>query len=71
MLIDCKINVRIWESEGAMGKNGEMVVPKNYLMELFESQNFTMKFLSPKPYNEYGILHNNTRKAEWLTAHLD
>jgi hypothetical protein len=54
-----------------MGKNGEMVVPKNYLMELFESQNFTMKFLSPKPYNEYGILHNNTRKAEWLTAHLD
>jgi hypothetical protein len=38
-----------------MGRNGERVVPISYLMELFELHHFTLKFLSPKPYNEYGI----------------
>ncbi len=55
MLIDCKIDVKIWESERAMDRNGERGVLKSYLMELFELQNFTLKLLSPKPYNEYGI----------------
>jgi hypothetical protein len=36
MLINRKINVRIWENEGVMGKNGERVVPKSYSMEFFE-----------------------------------
>jgi hypothetical protein len=49
MLIDHKIDVRIWESEGAMGRNGDRVVPKSYVMELFELQNFMLKFLSLKP----------------------
>jgi len=38
-----------------MGRNGERVVPISYLMELFELHHFTLKFLSLKPYNEYGI----------------
>jgi hypothetical protein len=38
-----------------MDRNGERGVLKSYLMELFELQNFTLKLLSPKPYNEYGI----------------
>jgi hypothetical protein len=38
-----------------MGRNGKRVVPRSYSMELFESHNFTMKFFSLKPYNEYGI----------------
>jgi hypothetical protein len=37
-----------------MGRNSERVV-RSYLMELFELENFTLKFFSPKPYNEYGI----------------
>ncbi len=55
MLIGYKIDVKIWESEKAMGRNGERGVPKSYSMELFELQNFTLKLLFPKPYNEYGI----------------
>jgi hypothetical protein len=38
-----------------MGRNGDKVIPRSYLMELFELQNFTLKFFFPKPYNEYGI----------------
>jgi hypothetical protein len=38
-----------------MGRNGEKGVPKSYSMEHFELHNFTLKLLSPKPYNEYGI----------------
>ncbi len=34
MLIDCKIDVRIWESEWEMGRNGERVVLESYLKEL-------------------------------------
>ncbi len=55
VLIDYKIDVRIWKIEGAMGRNGEKVVPKSYLMEFSELQNFIVKFLSLKPYNDYGI----------------
>jgi hypothetical protein len=36
MLIDCKIDLKIWENEIVMGRNGEKVVPKSYVMELFE-----------------------------------
>jgi hypothetical protein len=36
MPIDCKIDVRIWKSEGEMGRNGEKVVLKSYLIEFFE-----------------------------------
>jgi hypothetical protein len=36
MLINRKIDVRIWESEGAMGTNGERVIPRNYSIELFK-----------------------------------
>jgi hypothetical protein len=38
-----------------MGRNSERVVPRSYLIEFFELQNFTLKLFSPKPYNEYGI----------------
>jgi hypothetical protein len=53
MVIDQKIDVRTWESEGAMGRNNESVVPMvwNYSMELGQLQDCTSKFLSPKPYN--------------------
>jgi hypothetical protein len=37
MLIDYNIDhVKIWECEGAMGRNGEKVIPKNHLTKLFE-----------------------------------
>jgi len=55
VLIDRKIDVKIWKSEGAMGRNGKRVVPRSYSMEFFESHNFTMRFFYLKPYNEYGI----------------
>ncbi len=55
MLIDHKIDVRIWENEGALDRNGEKVTPRTYSSKLFELQNFTFKLLSPKPYNTYGI----------------
>jgi hypothetical protein len=53
MLIDRKIEMRTWKNEGAMGRNGEKVIPTgwSYSTELFELQNFTLKFLSLKPYN--------------------
>jgi hypothetical protein len=54
MLIDCKIDVRIWESEGEMGRSGERVVPRRYSTKFLELQNFTLKLLFPKPYNEFG-----------------
>jgi hypothetical protein len=47
-----------------MVKNVEKIILKSYFTELLELQNynihpeftiFTMKFLSLKPYNEYGI----------------
>jgi hypothetical protein len=38
-----------------MGRNGERFIPKSYLTKLFDLQNFTLKFLSLKPYKEYGI----------------
>ncbi len=55
MVIDRKIDMRIWASERVMGRNGEMVVPKSYSMKLFELQNFTLKLLFLKPCNEYDI----------------
>jgi hypothetical protein len=36
MLIDRKIDVRIWKSEGTMGRNDERVVPRSYSTKLFE-----------------------------------
>jgi hypothetical protein len=43
------------KNETTMGRNGEKVVPRSYLIELFGLQNFTLKFLSSKPHNDYGI----------------
>jgi hypothetical protein len=36
MLIGHKIDMRIWESGGTMGKNGERVIPGSYLTKFFE-----------------------------------
>jgi hypothetical protein len=55
MLIDRKIDVRILENEGVIDRNGEKIIPRSYLLELFELQNLTLKFFSAKPYNTYGI----------------
>jgi hypothetical protein len=35
MLIDCNIDVSMSESEGAMGKNGERIILKNYSIKFF------------------------------------
>jgi hypothetical protein len=55
MLIDRKIDVRIWKSEKTMGRNGERVVPESHSIELLELQNFTLKFLSLKSSTMCGI----------------
>jgi hypothetical protein len=53
MLINRKIEVKIWENERTMGRNGEKVIPMlwSYLIELFELHNFTSKLFFLKPYN--------------------
>jgi hypothetical protein len=40
MLIDCKIDLRIWKNEVVLRKNGERVVPISYLIELLEAPLF-------------------------------
>jgi hypothetical protein len=37
-----------------MGRSGERVVPRRYSTKFLELQNFTLKLLFPKPYNEFG-----------------
>jgi hypothetical protein len=67
MLIDHKVDVRIWKNERTMGMNGERVVVKSYSMKLF------VEFHLEVPLSKalQSVWHWFWRRVERLTTHLD